>query len=81
MTDEVKIAFGEEIIRLKEENERLKTMIRHAIADRTGVYFICGEGGTKDSMGLPAKILVAPSYGADGFAVYSKTGEYSGPEW
>jgi len=43
------------------------------------IYFICGQAGEKDKMGLPEKILVCPSYGADGFAVYTKTTEYSAP--
>jgi hypothetical protein len=68
-----------ELKALRDENVRLKTMIRHAIAERTGVYFICGEGGTRDSNGLPPMIMICPSYGADGFAVYTKTSDYSAP--
>ena len=30
------------------------------------VYFICGEGGTKDDLGLPEYITVCPAYGVDG---------------
>ncbi len=70
-----------EIERLQAENDRLKAMIRHAVADRTGVYFICGEGGTKDDLGLPEIILVCPAYGADGFAIYKKASEYSAPSY
>jgi len=46
-----------------------------------GVYFICGEAGAKDDMGLPEKIMVCPAYGLDGFAIYSKTSGYSAPEY
>ena len=74
-------AYVGELQKLREENEKLKTMIRHAIAEKTGVYFICGEAGTKDSLGLPGKILVCPGFGSDGFAIYSKTTEYSSPEY
>ena len=70
-----------EIERLQAENEKLKTMIRHAVADRTGVYFICGEGGSKDEQGLPEIILVCPAFGADGFAIYKKASEYSAPSY
>lgn len=70
-----------ELERLQAENDRLKAMIRHAVADRTGVYFICGEGGTKDDLGLPEIILVCPAYGADGFAIYKKASEYSAPSY
>lgn len=46
--------------------QRLKTIIKHANAERfEGVYFICGEGGEKDQNGLPEVIHVCPAYGAD----------------
>ncbi len=55
-------------------------ILRHIMAEKLeGVYFICGEGGEKDSVGLPKKILVCPTYGSDGFAVYTKTSDYSAP--
>ena len=66
---------------LQEENEKLKTIIRHLFPEKTGLYFVCGESGDKDRMGLPEKILVCPSHGVDGFAVYSKSSEYSAPEY
>lgn len=70
-----------ELEQLRDENERLRTIIQHAIADRTGVYFICGEGGDKDEMGLPDVILVCPMPGADGMAAYKKITDYSAPEY
>ncbi len=74
-----KAPVEEHIKKLEEENLKLKTMIRHAIADRTGVYFICGDAGPKDDVGLPNKVLICPAYGSDGFAIYTKTSEYSAP--
>jgi hypothetical protein len=44
-----------------------------------GGPFICGHCGPNDSMGLPDKLLVCPEFGADGFAVYTKTGDYTAP--
>jgi len=32
-------------------------------------------------MGLPEMIIVCPAYGLDGMAVYTKTTDYSAPEW
>ena len=34
-------------------------------------FFICGEAGEKDDVGLPEHILVCPTYGADGVAIRS----------
>lgn len=67
------------MLTLEEENAKLKKILSHLLADRTGVYFVCGEAGDKDTMGLPKRIYVCPSYGLDGFAVYEKVSEYSAP--
>ena len=68
-------------VTLEEQNDRLKKILSHILSEKTGLFFICGETGDKDSMGLPEKILVCPTYGLDGFAVYTKTSDYSAPEW
>ena len=63
-----------------EKLRKVYKMARHLTAEKLeGVFFICGEGGTKDDMGLPEKIMVCPAYGLDGFAVYTKTSNYSAP--
>ena len=61
---------------------RVHKMVRHLSAEKLeGVFFICGEAGEKDEMGLPEKIMVCPAYGLDGFAIYTKTSGYSAPEY
>ena len=62
--------------------ELLKKIFVHVQPEKfEGVYFICGEGGEKDDMGLPEYISVCPAYGLDGFAMYKKHKEYSAPGW
>jgi hypothetical protein len=62
--------------------EKLKTILRHTRAEKLeNVYFVCGEGGTKDEMGLPEMIMVCPSFGLDGFAMYKKSSNYTAPEY
>ncbi len=51
------------------------------MSDKFGVYFICGEEGEKDSIGLPEKIMICPTHGLEGFALYKKEKDYSGPNW
>jgi hypothetical protein len=41
--------------------------------------FICGMSEDRDEMGLPERLLVCPYEGLDGFAVYTKTADYSAP--
>lgn len=73
-------AYEGELRKLREENAKFKKIFTHANAEKLeGVYFICGEGGDKDSMGLPEKIYVCPAFGLDGMAAYTKTSEYSAP--
>lgn len=60
--------------------QKLKTIFKHAKAEQLdGVYFICGEAGDRDEMGLPEYISVCPAFGLDGFAYYKKHTEYSAP--
>lgn len=61
--------------------EKLKRIWVHSVPEKSGLYFICGEGGNKDQMGLPEIILVCPADGLDGMAIYTKTKDYSAPEY
>lgn len=52
----------------EKEYEQFKSLVKvwtHASPEKSGHYFICGEGGPKDGMGLPEFIFVCPTYGAD----------------
>jgi hypothetical protein len=52
------------------------------LAEKLGdIYFICGEGGSKNDNGLPQQILICPAYGVDWFQVYERTDKSHGPEW
>ena len=61
--------------------EKLKTIWLHSVPEKSGHFFVCGEVGDKDASGLPEKIMVCPAYGLDGFAVYTKTTDYSAPSY
>lgn len=67
----------DELVKLKEENERLKEELRRLYGVERP--FICGNTKTIDDDGLPRYILVCPAYGADGFAMYKKHKDYSAP--
>lgn len=61
--------------------EKQKKILTHMFPEKSGAYFVCGESEDKDTMGLPEKIFVCPSYGLEGMAVYTKTQGYNAPEW
>ena len=58
---------------------KVKTAIMHERAEETGAFFITGEGGEKDDIGLPEYIMICPSFGFAGFATYRKDRAYSEP--
>ena len=71
----------EQNVSLRLENLKLKEILRKLLPEKSGHFFVCGEIGEKDSMGLPESILVCPHYGLEGFAVYKKDKDYSEPMW
>ena len=44
----------------------------HSDPEKSGSFFICGEGGEHDNMGLPKNILVCPSLGSDDTVIYTR---------
>lgn len=58
---------------------RVRITMSTSNPERTGALFICGYGGDRDDLGLPDQISVCPTYGLDGYAVYTKTTPYTAP--
>lgn len=58
-------------------------LVKHTgLAEKMGdIYFICGEGGSKDKNGLPERIHICPAFGCDWFQVYERTDKTWGPEY
>jgi hypothetical protein len=69
----------EEILILKDKVQKFERILSKLLPEKTGDFFICGNSEEKDELGLPNKILICPSYGSDGFAIYTKTTDYSAP--
>ena len=61
--------------------QKLKKIWIHSSPEKSGAFFICGEAGEKEEMGLTEYISVCPTYGLDGFAYYKKHRDYTAPEW
>ena len=80
---------GAVIHRLELEVERLKkkcnmqAMVLRALNPEAhpGTPFIMGHFGEKDANGLPERLLVVPSFGADWGQFYQRTDRTAGPEW
>ena len=70
-----------DLAKAREKDIRTTQILCKAFPEKSGHFFICGEAGEKDSMGLPEKIMVCPAYGLDGFASYKKDRDYNAPGW
>lgn len=81
MEDETIKEMQEEIDRLKDKCDTQANILRKAFPEKSGHYFICGEAGEQDEMGLPDYIHICPAYGLDGMATYKKIKDYSAPGW
>lgn len=53
------------------------TILSHLIPEKTGKYFISGQIGELDKMGLPDKITIVPTMGADFGVIYEKTDKFT----
>jgi hypothetical protein len=49
----------------KSRLDRQDNILKKMFPEGSGHYFICGESGDKDSLGLPDHILICPAYGSD----------------
>lgn len=58
---------------------RIKTSLIHSKPDETGAMFICGAAGGNGKDGLPERIMICPTMGLAGFAVYKKEHDWSEP--
>lgn len=78
------IEEAKELLKRSDLETMLKVVskvLTHLNAEKNGVYFICGEGGTKNEIGLPERIHVCATYGLDWFTEYQRTDKTVGPEW
>ena len=70
-------AYEGELALLRKQVAKFTEVVR--LNASSNEVFICGVVGERDVMGLPDKLLVCPAEGLDGFAVYTKTTDYSAP--
>ena len=73
------LATHEDCLKVATILNKVKTAIIHERAEDTGAYFITGELGEKDDVGLPDQIMICPTMGLAGFALYKKSRNYSEP--
>ena len=64
---------------LVKENDRMREELRKLFGVERP--FICGVAGGVGADGMADYVLVCPSYGADGSAMYKKYKDYSAPEY
>lgn len=71
----------EELLAKLKVLEKVEMHLKTSYPDKSGSYFICGEGGVKDGNGLPERLHICPAYGADWMMTYQRTDKTHGPEY
>ena len=61
--------------------EKVELYLKTSYPEKSGNYFICGEGGIKDDNGLPERLHICPAYGCDWMQIYERTDRTTGPEY
>ena len=69
----------EECVQVAAVLNKVKTAIMHERPEETGAFFVTGEAGDRDDVGLPEYIMICPTMGLAGFATYRKFRNYSEP--
>lgn len=68
-----------EIERLREKCDQQAMILRRIYIEKyPDTWFVCGEGGPKDTNGLPERIHVCPAYGCDWSVTYIKVTDLEG---
>lgn len=81
MSDLVK-KLEAEIDRLKKKCDSQAMMLRRLMPENVpGTLFIHSDIGTKDQNGMPERLLIVPTYGADFSYVYVRSDKINEPEW
>ena len=75
------IDYYEEVLLLRKKVEKYETILKHAMAEKSGVFFISGEAGEIDNNGLPDTVFICPAMGLDWSVAYRKDRDYSAPGW
>jgi len=73
--------YYEEVLLLRKKVEKYETILKHAMAEKSGVFFISGEAGEIDNNGLPDTVFICPAMGLDWSVAYRKDRDYDAPGW
>ena len=55
--------YLEHIELLQEENAFMKRVLKHVFPEKSEAYYLCGEHGEKNELGLPEEVVICPAYG------------------
>jgi hypothetical protein len=67
--------FIKHIELLQEENAFMKKVLKHVFPEKTDAYYLCGEHGDKNELGLPEEVMICPAYGKQELVKYKRQEE------
>lgn len=67
--------YLEHIELLQEENAFMKKILKHVFPEKSEAYYLCGERGEKNDLGLPEEVVICPAYGKLELVTYKRLEE------
>jgi hypothetical protein len=61
-----------QIERLQEEHAFMKKILKHIFPENTEAFYLCGEEGDKDDLGLPEFVMICPAFGKQELKKYKR---------
>lgn len=72
LPEEERKRYLDQIEKLQEENAFMRRVLTHVFPEETEAYYLCGEQGDKDDLGLPEYVIICPSYGKQELSRYQR---------
>ena len=64
--------YIEHIELLQEENAFMKKVLKHVFPENSEAYYLCGENGDKNELGLQEEVVICPAYGKQELVRYKR---------
>ncbi len=79
LTNDERKKYIDHIEMLQEENAFMKKVLRHIFPEKSDAYYLCGEKGAKNELGLPEEVVICPAFGKQELVTYKRQeGETNG---
>lgn len=72
LTEEERSKYIAQIEKLQEEHAFMKKVLKHIFPENSESFYLCGEKGQKDDLGLPEFVMICPAFGKQEIKTYKR---------